>query len=174
MMVVLNVFWCKRLSGMSDQQLQKKDCPLCQKEGGSVLFSNELFRVVWADEPLYPGFLRLIWNTHVQEFTDLEPTDQALCMRWVAQLESISRSLFKPDKVNIASLGNVVPHLHWHIVPRYRDDAHFPNPVWGPALREGKLNPMQQLIQESRLKLQSAIEWQLADFAKTGAQPQSV
>ena len=41
-----------------------------------------------------------------------------------------------PLKVNVASLGNVVPHLHWHIIPRYADDAHFPAPVWAQAARQ--------------------------------------
>jgi diadenosine tetraphosphate (Ap4A) HIT family hydrolase len=41
----------------------------------------------------------------------------------------------QPLKVNVASLGNVVPHLHWHIIPRYADDAHFPAPVWAQAAR---------------------------------------
>jgi diadenosine tetraphosphate (Ap4A) HIT family hydrolase len=36
----------------------------------------------------------------------------------------------------VASLGNVVPHLHWHVIPRYADDAHFPAPVWAQAVRE--------------------------------------
>ena len=38
---------------------------------------------------------------------------------------------FKPDKVNIASFGNMVPHLHWHIIPRFEVDRHYPNPIWG-------------------------------------------
>ena len=42
----------------------------------------------------------------------------------------------QPLKVNVASLGNVVPHLHWHVIPRYADDAHFPAPVWAQAVRE--------------------------------------
>jgi diadenosine tetraphosphate (Ap4A) HIT family hydrolase len=45
------------------------------------------------------------------------------------------REVMQPDKVNLASLGNVVPHLHWHVIPRYTDDAHFPAPVWAPAVR---------------------------------------
>jgi diadenosine tetraphosphate (Ap4A) HIT family hydrolase len=40
-----------------------------------------------------------------------------------------------PDKINLASLGNVVPHLHWHVIPRFADDAHFPSPVWAQAQR---------------------------------------
>ncbi|MHB1094167.1 HIT family protein [Thiobacillus sp.] len=46
------------------------------------------------------------------------------------------RDVMRPDKINLASLGNVVPHLHWHVVPRFGDDPHFPNPVWGKKLRE--------------------------------------
>ncbi len=38
--------------------------------------------------------------------------------------------------LNLASFGNVVPHLHWHLIPRYLDDRHFPQPVWGPRQRE--------------------------------------
>jgi diadenosine tetraphosphate (Ap4A) HIT family hydrolase len=41
----------------------------------------------------------------------------------------------RPDKINLASLGNVVPHLHWHVIPRWRDDSHFPAPIWATAKR---------------------------------------
>jgi diadenosine tetraphosphate (Ap4A) HIT family hydrolase len=45
------------------------------------------------------------------------------------------RNIFEPQKVNVASLGNVVPHLHWHVIPRFVDDAHFPAPVWATPAR---------------------------------------
>ena len=41
-----------------------------------------------------------------------------------------------PRKINIATLGNMVPHLHWHVIARYSDDSHFPSPVWAAAQRE--------------------------------------
>jgi diadenosine tetraphosphate (Ap4A) HIT family hydrolase len=53
----------------------------------------------------------------------------------VAQVEAQLRQLLTPAKINIASLGTALPHLHWHIVPRYLDDSHFPEPVWSQALR---------------------------------------
>jgi diadenosine tetraphosphate (Ap4A) HIT family hydrolase len=43
----------------------------------------------------------------------------------------------QPDKINLASLGNVVPHLHWHVIPRFADDAHFPSPIWASPQRDG-------------------------------------
>jgi diadenosine tetraphosphate (Ap4A) HIT family hydrolase len=57
-------------------------------------------------------------------------------MQAVWQVEQAVRETMQPDKVNLASFGNVVPHLHWHVIPRFRDDRHFPQPVWGAAQRE--------------------------------------
>jgi diadenosine tetraphosphate (Ap4A) HIT family hydrolase len=92
--------------------------------------------VVLADEPDYPGFLRVILNTHVKEMTDLPANDQQALMRVVFAAEAAMREVLAPDKINLASLGNVVPHLHWHVIPRFGDDPHFPNPVWGEKLRD--------------------------------------
>ena len=57
-------------------------------------------------------------------------------MRVVFELEAGLRDWLRPHKVNLASLGNLVPHLHWHVIPRFRDDPHFPNPIWGARLRQ--------------------------------------
>jgi len=111
-------------------------CLLCDELGGTVLWRDELCRVVRADEPDYPGFLRVILNTHAKEMTDLPAADQQALMRVVFAAEAALREVVQPDKVNLASLGNVVPHLHWHVIPRFADDPHFPNPVWGARLRD--------------------------------------
>ncbi len=105
-------------------------CPLCQTEGGTLLWRNEKLRVVAVDDEYYPGFVRVIWNDHVAEMSDLEPSDRAALMNTVNTVEQAMRTRMQPDKINLASLGNQVPHLHWHIIPRYRDDPHFPDPVW--------------------------------------------
>ena len=111
-------------------------CPLCTPRGETVLWHNAFCRVVLADEPDYPGFLRVILNVHVKEMTDLPTADQAALMRVVFAAEAALREVLQPDKINLASLGNVVPHLHWHVIPRFVDDPHFPNPVWGARLRD--------------------------------------
>ncbi len=54
---------------------------------------------------------------------------------------SVERTLIRclrPTKVNLASLGNVVPHLHWHVTARFEADSHFPQPIWGAAQRHVK------------------------------------
>jgi diadenosine tetraphosphate (Ap4A) HIT family hydrolase len=45
------------------------------------------------------------------------------------------------DKMNLASLGNQTPHVHWHVVPRFRDDRHFPGPIWATPKRAHAPNP---------------------------------
>jgi len=110
-------------------------CPLCNAPGGTVLWENDACRLVLAGEPDYPGFLRVIAKAHVKEMTDLPPDARQALMAVVFAAEAALREVMAPDKVNLASLGNVVPHLHWHVIPRFADDPHFPNAVWGERKR---------------------------------------
>lgn len=114
-----------------------QSCDLCLSPGGSVLWQSPLCRVVRVDDPHYPGFCRVIWTAHVREMSDLDASQQAFLMRIVFAVESVIRQLFSPDKINLASFGNMVPHVHWHVIPRWHDDRHFPEPVWGSVRREG-------------------------------------
>ena len=112
------------------------ECELCESDGGTPLWRNERCRVVLVDEPGYPGFCRVIWNAHVKEMTDLTNAERGHLMDVVFAVEMALRELLRPDKVNLASLGNATPHLHWHVIPRFRDDPHFPNPIWGKSTRQ--------------------------------------
>lgn len=111
-------------------------CELCANTGGELLWQDNLCRVVLVAEPGYTGYCRVIWNTHVAEMTDLGAADRAHCLRVVLAVESVLRELLAPHKVNLASLGNFTPHLHWHVIPRFRDDPHFPQAIWGPRQRD--------------------------------------
>ncbi len=110
-------------------------CELCDSDGGEVIWRDGQCRVVQVTEPGYPGFCRAIWNAHVAEMTDLNEAERAGFMRVVFTVEATLRELLQPDKVNLASLGNVTPHLHWHVIPRFRGDPHFPNPIWATPVR---------------------------------------
>jgi diadenosine tetraphosphate (Ap4A) HIT family hydrolase len=110
-------------------------CELCASPGGQLIHDDGRVRVVVVDEPDYPGFVRVIWNIHRREMTDLSPADRAHLMQVVFTVESVQRKVLRPDKMNLASLGNVTPHLHWHLIPRYTDDAHFPGPIWSERRR---------------------------------------
>ena len=113
-------------------------CPLCSRRGGEVLWQDEFCRVVLADEANYPGFCRVILNAHVKEMTELDAAARTRLMDVVYAVELSLRELLQPDKINLASLGNVVPHLHWHVIPRFLDDAHFPDAVWAAPRRAGR------------------------------------
>jgi len=114
---------------------QVPGCELCELAVPPV-YRAEKFTVILADEANYPGFARVIWIDHVREVSDLSDADRLLLNDAVWKLEQAVREVMQPLKVNVASLGNVVPHLHWHVIPRYADDAHFPAPVWAQAVRE--------------------------------------
>jgi diadenosine tetraphosphate (Ap4A) HIT family hydrolase len=111
------------------------DCQLCGEDAGPVLWRDGFCRVVSARDEDYPGFCRVILNRHVREMTDLAAPERDRLMRAVFACEQALRSLYRPDKVNLASLGNQVPHLHWHVIARWRDDRHFPGPVWCAPVR---------------------------------------
>ena len=107
-------------------------CDLCNSDGGELLYRNTKLRVVAVTgaEAAYRGFCRVIWNTHTKEITDLTRDDRNRFMDAVYRVETALRSSLNPDKMNIASLGNMTPHLHWHGIPRFQDDVAFPKPIW--------------------------------------------
>ena len=112
-------------------------CELCEGDGGRVLWRDDFCRIVRAAVQDYPGFCRVILNRHVREMTDLDAPERERLMRVVFACEQALRELLRPDKVNLASLGNQVPHLHWHVIARHRDDRHFPDVVWALPRRAG-------------------------------------
>ena len=135
-------------------------CELCALAVPRIV-ENDKFAVILADDANYPGFARVIWKDHVREVSDLADEDRLLLNDAVWKLEQAVREAMQPLKVNVASLGNVVPHLHWHVIPRYADDAHFPAPVWAQAVREA---PADVLAQRRALvpQLKQAIERKFA------------
>jgi len=119
------------------------NCELCQQQG-DVIVQTDAWRVVLVNDAHYPGFCRVIWRAHIQEMTDLTATNRALLMDVVWQVEAAIREVMQPRKINVASLGNAVPHLHWHVIPRYTDDMHFPNPIWGQVERSTNAHSQQR------------------------------
>ena len=110
-------------------------CSLCETDGGVLVYRAARFRVVRAEEPGFPAFYRVIWNDHAAEFSDLDTGGQRLCLDAVVAVEQALREQLRPTKVNLASLGNMVAHVHWHVIARFDWDSHFPSPVWAAAQR---------------------------------------
>ena len=110
-----------------------ENCSLGDPLGGELIWRDSACRVVLvegSDQAAFSGYCRVIWNKHQREMSDLATTESQQMMTVVFAVERLLRRLLDPDKINLASLGNVVPHLHWHVIPRWRDDSHFPAPIW--------------------------------------------
>jgi diadenosine tetraphosphate (Ap4A) HIT family hydrolase len=119
-----------------DAMATDTDCELCEHPGGIAVANAARWRVIRVVDADFPAFYRVVWNAHAAEFTDLDPTSRTECLDVVARIETVLRERLNPTKLNLASLGNVVPHLHWHVIARFDWDSHFPQPVWGTRQRE--------------------------------------
>lgn len=124
-------------------------CPLCTDLGGALVFQGDRFRVIRAQELGFPAFYRVVWSAHVAEFSDLDLVDRTRCMAVVHEVETALRAHLRPTKINLATLGNMVAHLHWHVLARFDWDSHYPAPVWGAAQRP--LDPVALAAIQARL-----------------------
>ncbi|WP_443083111.1 HIT family protein [Variovorax sp. PBS-H4] len=141
-------------------------CPLCEEAGGRAVFEAPAFRVIHAAEEGFPAFYRVVWKDHVAEWSDLAPQDRGLCMDAVVAVEQCLRDALSPAKINLAALGNMVPHLHWHVIARFEWDTHFPSSVWAAAQR-GR-DPQREAAIEAKLE---ALEQDMA--RRLAAHPQN-
>ena len=112
------------------------ECELCESPGGLLVVSIHRWRVVRVADADFPAFYRVIWNEHRAELSDLDADERLSCWSAVAAIEQVLRMRLAPTKINLASLGNMVPHLHWHVIARFDWDSHFPQPIWGLRQRE--------------------------------------
>ncbi|NCX51603.1 MAG: HIT family protein, partial [Burkholderiaceae bacterium] len=91
------------------------DCILCKEDGGHIIWRGDDARVVLVDTPDLPGYCRVIWNRHIAEMSELSRIEREILMALVDVVEFAVRRVMRPQKINLASLGNQVPHLHWHV-----------------------------------------------------------
>ena len=123
-------------------------CTLCDTDGGLLIFKNDQLRVIQAVEAGFPAFYRVVWNAHVAEFSDLSVEERHACMNAVVIVEQVLREQLKPSKINLAALGNAVPHLHWHVIARFDWDSHFPASVWAAPQRVADAQKLAQLAEQ--------------------------
>lgn len=107
-------------------------CSYCHPQGEELLWQGSRCRIILANEPGFTGWCRVVWSEHVRELSDLDDAERDHFMRVVSILERTLIAALAPVKMNIAALGTASPHLHFHVVPRFADDATFPEPVWLP------------------------------------------
>ena len=93
----------------------------------SVLLNRDQF---------FPGYCFVVAKDHVTELFHLDPAGRAAVMEEVNAVAAAVAAAFRPDKVNYELLGNMVPHMHWHVVPRFRTDPLWPRPIWSEPHEE--------------------------------------
>ena len=140
------------------------NCVLCKDElkpvEGQLIWRGDDCRVILVNDPVLPGFCRIIWNHHVAEMTDLSYGERDHLMTLVFAVEEAVRHVMHPDKVNIAALGNMVPHIHWHVIPRFKDDAFFPGSAWSQKTQETQASTLEarrKKVQELPAAIKAAI-----------------
>lgn len=91
----------------------------------------QLSRVLLMNDARYPWVILVPRRPAIREMIDLDLRDRAMLYREIDAVSEAMQRLFKPLKLNVAALGNVVPQLHVHVIARYDTDAAWPKPVWG-------------------------------------------
>lgn len=90
-----------------------------------------LCNVYLQNESRFPWLVLVPRIADVSELIDLSEADQQQLTREIALVSKLVKSMFQPDKLNVANLGNVVAQLHIHVVARFKTDAAWPDPIWG-------------------------------------------
>ncbi len=118
-----------------------------------MIYKNELINIQIEKSEI--PWLKIFANKPYKEFTDLDNETKAEVIRVWEIVEKEMREFYKPDKINVASFGNYLPHFHLHIMARFKNDSYFPEPMWGKKQREGKLDlpPMEEFIERLLTKL---------------------
>lgn len=84
-------------------------------------------------------WLKIFTNEVKKEFSECTLDEKSEIFRVLDIIEKVMLSYYKPTKINIASFGNMLPHVHWHIMARFKNDSYFPEPMWGSKRRESSL-----------------------------------
>jgi diadenosine tetraphosphate (Ap4A) HIT family hydrolase len=112
-------------------------CLLCQrvqftKEGKYPYVIHEFKNsfLLLGEHQYYKGYCVLVSKTHYREMTDIPSPEREEIFQEMMKASEVIDRVFKPKKMNMCSIGNVVDHVHWHFFPRYAEDANFKNPPW--------------------------------------------
>ncbi|HHD84381.1 MAG TPA: HIT family protein [Campylobacteraceae bacterium] len=100
-----------------------------------ALYQNDLIRIEVETSEI--PWLKIFTQQPYKELSEAPAEVKEEIWRVLDLIEKEMLSFYKPDKINIASFGNYVPHLHFHIMARFQNDSFFPEPMWGAKQREG-------------------------------------
>jgi diadenosine tetraphosphate (Ap4A) HIT family hydrolase len=109
-------------------------CVMCGKfgQGGGALHIADLeaSRVFLHEDQFFPGYVLLVLRRHAAELYELSAPERATLVEEVSRVAGALARVFRPVKMNYELLGNQVPHIHWHLVPRLSTDPQPGHPIW--------------------------------------------
>lgn len=118
-----------------------------------MIYSNPLITIELHDSEI--PWLKIFTQIPRKEFSECTREEKEAIWNALDIIEKEMLKYFKPHKINIASFGNMLPRVHWHIMARFNDDSYFPEPMWGAKQREGfiLMDPMDPFLEELKEKL---------------------
>jgi len=108
-------------------------CQMCSRWDDDVDLRIKEFEysyLVLNRDQFFPGYCLLFTKQHSTELFDLDLKTRQGMMEEVTRTAAALAAIFKPDKINYELLGNMVPHIHWHLVPRFSTEPLWPRPIW--------------------------------------------
>lgn len=115
------------------------ECPMChrwEREADLRIIELEHSYATLNRDQFFPGYTLLFTKQHVTELFHLDRALRTALMEEVTAVAAALYQLFQPTKINYELLGNMVPHIHWHLIPRVTTDPLWPRPVWAEAHTE--------------------------------------
>lgn len=104
----------------------------------SIIYKNDLIKIEIENTEI--PWLKIFTIKDIKEFSQCDNNTKQEIFKYLDIIEKEMIEYFKPKKINIASFGNYVPHVHFHIMARFEEDSYFPEPMWGKKQRESNLN----------------------------------
>ena len=133
--------------------MTRHECPMCNRWSDDsdlrIIPLKHSFVTLNRDQ-FFPGYVLLFTREHVTELFHLKPRMRGELMEEVSRVAQALQTVFQPDKINYELLGNMVAHMHWHLVPRFATDPLWPRPIWSQAHEELLLTPDEY---QSRIEL---------------------
>ena len=103
----------------------------------SILYKNELIKIEIESSEI--PWLKIFTIEDIKEFSNCNEETKREIWKYLDLIEKEMISYFKPEKINIASFGNYVPHVHFHVMARFKEDSYFPEPMWVKKQRDANL-----------------------------------
>ncbi|WP_295054477.1 HIT domain-containing protein [Sulfuricurvum sp.] len=122
-----------------------------------MIYSNPLIYIEIHESEI--PWLKIFTQEHHKEFSHCSNNEKRMIWEALDIIEKEMLAYFNPTKINIASFGNMLPRVHWHVMARFENDSYFPEPMWGMKQKEGFIltAPMEPFLEKVKRELISRL-----------------